>query len=561
MVHVPYNIQNGERQAVEPFKFGDFGVTNHVIRTRQTMLIDENMEERMAALGSYYFPGETPHKSVLTIPLVSGDRAFGVLQLQNKELEHAFSESDVRLLETLASSLSVALENARLFDETQRLYKESEQRAAELAVINSVQEALAAELNIQGIYDAVGDKIREIFNQADVGIRIYDPQTNLVHFPYFYEGGIRIHPESAPVPALGFGPHVFRTRETLVINSDMATASEKYGSGFVPGTTRTEKSSVFVPLVSGDHARGLIQLTDMDRENAFSESDVRLLQTLAGAMSVALENARLFDETQRLYKESEQRAAELAVVNSVQRALAAKLEIQGIYDAVGDKLREVFPDKAVDIRVYERSSNLVHYVYFQDGGVRERPASEPFGDRGFGAHVMRTRETLVINEKLEQRSVEFGSRSLSTVGHISRSLAMTPLVIGDEAHGLISLNDMNREHGFSESDVRLLQTLAGSMSVALENARLFDENMGEMIKQFGSQVLPGARGEKSSLWVPLVTGDQARGVIKLMDMNREHAFTQSDLRLLQTLANSMSVALENARLFDETQRLYKESEH
>ena len=59
----------------------------------------------------------------------------------------------------------MALENARLFDETQRLFKQSEQRAAELAIINSVQQALAAELNMQGIYDAVGDKIREIFPQ------------------------------------------------------------------------------------------------------------------------------------------------------------------------------------------------------------------------------------------------------------------------------------------------------------------------------------------------------------------------------------------------------------
>jgi GAF domain-containing protein len=78
------------------------------------------------------------------------------------------------LLQTLAGSMSVALENARLFDETQRLYKESEQRAAELAIINSVQQALAAELNMQGIYDAVGDKIREIFGKRDVAIRVFD---------------------------------------------------------------------------------------------------------------------------------------------------------------------------------------------------------------------------------------------------------------------------------------------------------------------------------------------------------------------------------------------------
>ena len=73
-----------------------------------------------------------------------------------------------------------------------------------------------------------------------------------------------------------------------------------------------EKSAVFVPLIVGSKVRGQIELTDMEREHAFSDSDVRLLETIANSMSVALENARLFDETQRLLKETEQRTAELA---------------------------------------------------------------------------------------------------------------------------------------------------------------------------------------------------------------------------------------------------------
>ena len=50
-------------------------------------------------------------------------------------------------------------------------------------------------------------------------------------------------------------------------------------------------------------------------------------------MSVALENARLFDETQRLLKDTDERAAELAIINSVQEGLASKLEMQAIYDS------------------------------------------------------------------------------------------------------------------------------------------------------------------------------------------------------------------------------------
>src|SRR2546422_6976748 len=110
--------------------------------------------------------------------------------------------------------MGVALENARLFDETQRLLKETEQRNAELAIINSVQAALAAELNIQGIYDAVGDKVREIFDDADMAIRIYDPKSDLIHFPYMYEHGERMTVASNQRPQRGFAGHVIRTRET-----------------------------------------------------------------------------------------------------------------------------------------------------------------------------------------------------------------------------------------------------------------------------------------------------------------------------------------------------------
>ena len=52
--------------------------------------------------------------------------------------------------------------------EMRRLRAEADQRAAELAVVNSVQQALASQTDMQGIYDAVGDKIREIFHDIDM---------------------------------------------------------------------------------------------------------------------------------------------------------------------------------------------------------------------------------------------------------------------------------------------------------------------------------------------------------------------------------------------------------
>src|SRR5262249_37056815 len=139
------------------------GFTMHVLETRQPLLITENLASESERYGAVIAAGEAP-KSVLFVPLVVGGKAVGAISLQNIDREHAFGQSDQQLLETLAGSLSVALENARLVHETR-------QRNAELALINGVQDAIAGELDDQAIYDAVGDRIQEIFDAQVVSIR------------------------------------------------------------------------------------------------------------------------------------------------------------------------------------------------------------------------------------------------------------------------------------------------------------------------------------------------------------------------------------------------------
>ncbi len=113
------------------------------------------------------------------------------------------------------------------------------------------------------------------------------------------------------------------------------------------------KSAVFVPMLVGDIVKGSISLQNVDKENAFTESDLRLLTTLTNSMSVALENARLFDETNRLLKETEQRTAELAVINSVQEGLVREMDMQAIYDLVGNRICELFDTQTVLIRTFD----------------------------------------------------------------------------------------------------------------------------------------------------------------------------------------------------------------
>src|SRR5438445_38856 len=189
-------------------------------------MIEETTPEVLERYGNPAVFGGEPAKSALFVPLATGGKASGVISLQNVDREHAFTESDQRLLTTLAGSLSVALENARLVHETR-------QRNAELGLINSVQEAIAGELEPQAIYDAVGDKIRDVFDAQVVSIRTLDEASGLLHFPYAIERGQRMSAE--PISPIGFSKHVLETRKTLLISENMDAVAERYGSPTIFG--------------------------------------------------------------------------------------------------------------------------------------------------------------------------------------------------------------------------------------------------------------------------------------------------------------------------------------
>ncbi|HET8525553.1 MAG TPA: GAF domain-containing protein, partial [Actinomycetota bacterium] len=324
-----------------------------------------------------------------------------------------------------------------------------------------VQRGLAENLEMQAMYDLVGDRIQEIFDAQVVDIGILDRDAQVIRYPYTIERGERFPDQPTPIVA-GPGAHVLESREPLLINDRFAERVAEFGGGFVQG--EPPKSGVYVPLVVGGEATGRISLQNLDREHAFSDGDVRLLTTIAGSLSVALENARLFEETR-------QRNAELALITDVQRGLAENLEMQAMYDLVGDRLHQIFDAQVVDIGILDREDGLIHYPYTIERGERYPDQPTPVG--GFAKHVMETREPLMINERMDERAAEFGSSVIQ--GETPKSILFVPLIVGGEATGRISLQNIDNEHAFSESDLRLLSTIAGSLSVALENARLFEE--------------------------------------------------------------------------------------
>ena len=270
----------------------------------------------------------------------------------------------------LASQAAVALDNAqwsqgleqKVAQRTEELQASNallEQRANELAIINSIQEGMAAELDFQAIVDLVGDKLREVFSTGDIGIRWYDAKAEPDPLP------VRVRAWRAAEPAADAAQP--RRRRLRAIAGDAAAAGRR---------TPAPKQTALGDRTHARHRRrasrrsscrssaatacsGSIILENYERENAFGESEVRLLSTVAASMGVALENARLFDETQRLFKESEQRAAELA--DHQQRAAGhsrPSSTCRRSYDARRRQDPRDLPPADVGIRWYDSQTDI-----------------------------------------------------------------------------------------------------------------------------------------------------------------------------------------------------------
>ena len=575
------------------------------------------------------------------------------------------ARSVVARLDRLQATIDRALDEraaqdqivAELRAEIEAARSEIGQRSAELALIKSVQEMVAEQVNMQGVVDVVGEQIRQIFNAETTFVALVDPERNVVQLPYYVLNFTeRAVPVEFPLGDGNLTNRVIRRGKPLIITRGN---EEAVSLGVTPLAIEGEDSSspdwtwVGVPMVVGNRVLGAIAIEDPHRNHAFPESTIDLLMTLASSTAVALENVRLFGETKRLLGEADLRAAELGVINSVQEALAAEIDMQGIVEVVGDKIRNIFDARSGSIALVDYDKGLIHFLYdFIDG---QRVYSDPTMELGKGmTSVVIDRRSPVL---LGDLSDPLRSHAVYTADDkLDGAWLGAPMIVGDKVMGVILLQDSTRLDAFTESDKNLLSTIAQSTGVALENARLFAETRrllteadqraaelatvnavsqalvseldlvsllnltGERVRQtfegdvawiaihdkstnritfpyafgevesldsieFGEglttrilvsgepllvnsdlaghqaalQITPIGVQSQSFLGVPIPGGDGAIGVIAVENTRQEHFFNERHVSLLTTLAASVGVAIQNARLYEAAQRSASET--
>jgi signal transduction histidine kinase len=239
----------------------------------------------------------------------------GSVSLQNVEKENAFTDSDVRLLSTLTNSMSVALENARLFNETTRLLSETEQRATELQTVNNISRAMVSQLEFDSLINLVGEQMRETFKADIVYLALHNRKTDMLHFPYIYGETA----ESRPF-ANGITEKIILNQEPLLINNDLDAAYNKINAD-IKG--QMVQSYLGVPIVIGSKSIGVISVQSTELKNRFDEYDQRLLSTIAANLGIAIQNAEAYQKLQAAL--SELKAAQQQLVQSEKMASLGEL--------------------------------------------------------------------------------------------------------------------------------------------------------------------------------------------------------------------------------------------
>jgi PAS domain S-box-containing protein len=232
--------------------------------------------------------------SELALPMVVGERLIGVLDVQSNRIGY-FTDADVRIKGALADQVAVAVANAQLFADQQRAEAETYRRASELKLVAEVSAVTAAILDVTDLLQTISDLTKTTFDLYHAHIYLLDEKgDNLVLAAGAGEVGRIMKTQRRMIALRNEGSLVARAgreRSTVIVN-DVTKAPDFLPNPLLPET----RSEMAVPIISGETLVGVL---DVQSEvfNRFTDNDILIHTTLADQVAIAIQNARLFEQT------------------------------------------------------------------------------------------------------------------------------------------------------------------------------------------------------------------------------------------------------------------------
>jgi GAF domain-containing protein/ActR/RegA family two-component response regulator len=401
-------------------------------------------------------------RRMMAHPLILRDRLLGVIRLSRLGDESTtFTTDDMAVLESFATQAAIAIENARLLEETERRRREAES-------LTRLARTLTERLEVSAVGERIVDSILALLRVSSAGLRLLQPDGSLVAVAW---GGLPSarFARGHVLRAVGLAATAIAERRA-VWSADLKAdrrvlLDEETRAALVAPDYR---AVLVVPLQAKERIIGVMIVGDEGVRN-FSPDEIALVQALADQAALALENARLHEETEHRLRETESLLA-------VSRTLSSTLDFDRLSRQLMREIARVIEADSVGVWKVDHTGEWLEPTI----GYRVPPQWLPgirrlrvsLVEHEFYAEGARTRRAVFA------RSVATDPRLPEAVRAAAqhRSHLFVPIVAKERVIGGFIAVWWDRERDLATRDLALMEAIANQAGVALENLRLFEEN-------------------------------------------------------------------------------------
>ncbi len=416
-----------------------------------TLVVDYEArpDDRLYFLGDCFAP-----RYGLYVPIASRGKLVGLLILEAPAARGGFRPDEIQAVEAIADQAATAIENARLFDAEVDAQRRAARELEISQMLLTIAGAFASQTDSRQLLDTVARTLTRSFGDARVTISLLSDAEEMTIVAAAGEHPFSVGTIFALDDFSGPARRSLESGRAALVDYEAIPLSE--GSVSLSWGMRI---SVVAPLVTRGRTIGLLTIDHANQRWGFTRRDVSLAQGIADQAAIAIYNTALFEKEREEAQFGE-------ALDEAGRLLHSTLDSDAILaGALESGGRAVHATSGV-IALAERSRWVVRYQhgYAIDLVGRAWPDEEV----PFMVEARRRRGPVVLDDILGDHRAMAGSSRPPGV----RAVLTVPLAIGDEVVGVLVYNK-GEVASFSEREVTFATRLALSVSLALQNARLF----------------------------------------------------------------------------------------
>ena len=474
MLHLAAHTSTGRSgdEAIRRFyprPVGEVTLHGRAIRSRRPCCVadTERVPASMAAMKE--MARKRGYRSLMAVPMLRDGVPIGSIGVSRKQ-SGAFSKHQIRALETFADQAVIAIENARLFNETREALERQTATSEVLRVI------AASPSDTQPVFDAIARSAQKLFGaRAALVCRRADDMLHLAAHTATTQAGDAALRNLYPAKLTGqgaVGKAVLSGEPASIIDVETDPA---YSDEFREGAReRGYRSLLAAPMLRDGAAIGAIAVTRPD-PGPFSDHQVNLLKTFADQAVIAIENVRLFNETTEALEQQKASADVLSVISS------SPTDITPVYRTILENVTQLCEANIAALFLYD--GEFIR-------AAAHRNATPEFAQQLDTLRVPPSRETPTRRAVLEKRIVHVEdvlsdpgfSLSEAHRREQPRTVLSVPLLREETLIGVITV--WRREPRlFTDTQVALVKTFADQAVIAIENVRLFNETKEALERQ------------------------------------------------------------------------------